>query len=645
MKKIFYILSGLLFMLSASSCEDWLDVNDNPNSASTTVPTPDLRLRSILMQFTDAYESSGTRSTFLIQNLTMQAGTAGSTYAPIGRWDPPLARATWPYQAWFVYCAANLQPLIDKATAEEAWHYVGAAELIHAWGFMLMVDYFGEMPYTEALSANLMPKYDDGKTIFNGCMDMLDKAIEDLSKPQPASATALSRGDWWLDGDAQKWIKLAYGLKARWLNNLSKKKDLYNPDAILEAVAKGPQSNADNTVVRFLNTAQTDRAGIMAALQHTNMGGTGYRTTKWFNDLLLNTFTGGSGVQDPRATRMIPSGEFNTPTGKEWRLSKGVDLQSDIRVAGGPVTFEIMATAPGQITGQAYNAALGLSRGGARTTDAKYSNRWYSTNQTASRMGDSVYISIYADRFDWTIGTFEPEDDRYLAARYNGIGAGNPNLTDQAINVTSTGSFYLRADGPAHLVCYHEMCFIKAEVLLRKGDKTGALQAYKDGIRAHMEAMNEKLKEYPQVLGKEVISAQEISDFLSSAAVAQTAAELTMAKIMQQKQISMQFTMQNWNDMRRFNYAAVDPEFGVVYPDFARPAEYDAKAAECYPKGLTPNDVRYWPRRFQQCTHELTYNLENMKASNREATERTIISCPVWWDCATDEEYYGYIKD
>ncbi len=628
MKKIIYIIIGFLLLLNFSACQDWLDVNENPSKANNTVPTPDLRLRSIQMQFVDAYESSGTRASWITQNITKVP--ANNNNDKIQRWDCPLASTTWPYQAWFVYCASNLQPLIDKATAEEAWQYVGAAQLIHAWGFMLMLDMYGEMPYTEALGTSITPKYDDGKTIYYGCMDMLEKAIGNLSKSQPATATPLSNGDIWNGGDQQKWIKLAYGLKARWLNNLSKK-SFYNPDAVLEALAKAPQSVADNTVMRFINTASTDKASTVAALQHANVGATASRMSKWYTDLLTNTYTGGSGVQDPRATRIIPSAEFYNPTTglKEWRLSKGVDLiYSDIRTKSGPVAFEITATKPDPTTTHPSGFVRATA---AQKSDQAFTNRWFTTNTTAARQGDSVYISVYSDRLDWIIGKGDETNDRYLAYRYNGVTEANPNYNNSIINVTSTGSFYIRADAPAHLVCYHEMCFIKAEVLFRKGDKGGALTAYKAGIRAHMEAMNEKLKNYPQVLGKEVITEAEISAFLSSTAVAQNAGELTMAKIMQQKQISMSFTVQNWTDMRRFNYSAPDSQFGVVYPDFGRPYEFDAAAQECYPS-TDPNNLRYWPRRFQQCTHEITYNIENLLASNPEAQKRTILSYPVWWD-------------
>lgn len=628
MKNLAYIF-GALLMLNLSSCSKWLDINDNPSQANEDVPSPDLRLRSIQMQFVDAYESSGTRASWMTQNITKISGATNNDL--IARWDFPLASTTWPYQAWFVYTAGNLDPMIRKATAEEAWHYVGAAQLIHAWGFMLMLDLYGEIPYSEALTSNISPKYDDGKTIFYGSMDMLDQAIENLSKVQPATATPLSGGDIWHAGDNSKWLKLAYGLKARWLNNLSKK-SFYDPDAILAALDKAPLSVDDNTTMGAINTEATNISGIVSSMQFSNLGATGNRMTKWYSDLLTNKFTNGSAVVDPRATRIIPSAEFyNSTTGlKEWRLSQGVDLiKSDIRTKSGPVAYEIMATKkdPASTHPSGYVRATAAQR-----AQAEFTNKWFTTNATPARQGDSVYISVYSDRLDWIKDLPDNKNDRYLAYRYNGMTNTNPSFNAAAINVNSTGSFYIRADAPAHLLAYHEMCFIRAEVLFRKGDAGGALAAYKAGIRAHMVAMNKTLSTYDQTTyGKQVIAETEISSFLSSAAVAQSPGELTMAKIMQQKQIAMSLTMQNWNDMRRFNYSAVHPKFGIVYPDFGRPFEFNSAAAECYPSS-DPNNPRYWPRRIQHCSHERNYNSENWLASNPEAAARTIISAPVWWD-------------
>jgi hypothetical protein len=79
-----------------------------------------------------------------------------------------------------------------------------------------------------------------------------------------------------------------------------------------------------------------------------------------------------------------------------------------------------------------------------------------------------------------------------------------------------------------------------------------------------------------------------------------------------------------------------DPQFGVVYPDFGRPYEFSADAQLNYPT-TNPNELRYWPRRMQQCSHEVNYNETNWLASNPEANKRTILSYPVWWDVPGNE--------
>lgn len=606
MKKIIYICLGLL-LIGMSACNDYLDINDNPDNPNNTVPTPDLRLRGIMQNFVDSYESSGTRGCWFTGNIGKSYGTAYNDY--LIKWDPQSASTTWPYQAWFIYTAANLKPLIEKATAEEAWSYVGAAKLIHAWGFMTMTDVYGEMPYTEALTNVITPKYDNGETIFYGCLAMLDEAIAEFQKDQPATATSFASGDLWNGGDKDKWLKLAYGLKARWLNNLSKK-SIYDPDAILAALDKAPKNNSESTIMRYANSANEDESAIRA-LQHQNLSNTTSRITKWYLDLLTNTYTGGSGIVDPRTDLLVPSGQYLINNELKYVRAVGVDfIKSDIRTKSGPVAFDIYSRTE-DINGKPLGSTKDI---------------WYNATQLVDRKGDSIYTPIYSELLSWIKASpGDAKDDRYIANRYNG----------KTAQIISTGTFYTRADAPGHLLAYPEMCFIKAEVLFRKGDKGGALTAYKDGIRAHMELMNDKLKDYDQtVFGKQVIPATAIDDFLKSAAVAQSAGELTMAKIMQQKFIACSYSLQNWNDMRRFNYSAGNiKDFGVVYIDFDRPYEFNSSSKTHFPTD-DPKNERYWIRRFQHCTIETGYNSENHAASNPEAKLPTVNSLPVWWDTA-----------
>ena len=62
-----------------------------------------------------------------------------------------------------------------------------------AYGFMLMTDLYGEMPYKSSeAEAGVTPTYNDGKTIYLGCVADLDTAIEMFQKEQGLSLIHIS---------------------------------------------------------------------------------------------------------------------------------------------------------------------------------------------------------------------------------------------------------------------------------------------------------------------------------------------------------------------------------------------------------------------------------------------------------------------
>ncbi|MGH2566682.1 MAG: SusD/RagB family nutrient-binding outer membrane lipoprotein, partial [Ginsengibacter sp.] len=214
-------------------------------------------------------------------------------------------------------------------------------------------------------------------------------------------------------------------------------------------------------------------------------------------------------------------------------------------------------------------------------------------------------------------------------------------------------SYQVRPVSDQEILTYHEMCFIKAEAYMRKGDAANAYTAYKAGIQADMDMMQAKLQQWDGVYGLHAtaqipnpdmspMDQTDITNYLSSSAVAQSAGALTMADIMLQKYIAMGCSIENYNDMRRFNYSTGNVgSFGVVYPGYQRGPLFTGTAQLT---GGSPTDVRYWIRRWAlPPTYEINYNSINTLALNPHATDPNIWSMPVWWDCATDAEYQGYL--
>ena len=661
MKSLKYMMAaGCLLTLGLSSCSDFLDVNVDPDKPNNTTAEVANRVPWIQRMFMYSAGITNYRTSMIAGVLYSTSGTHGPAAVT---WNFAPGTTTSSYQTWFVETAANLNDLYNKAKAENAYHYMAVADIYHALGFMQMLDLYGEIPYTEALGNSPVPAYDDGKTIFNGCVAKLDEAIKLLSEAQPATATPLSKGDLMNGGDAQKWLKMAYGLKARFLLKLSKKAE-FDPEAILDCLSKGPQSIDDNSVMPCYNSGQDVTDYLMGDPIMTNGNwncvayGTTQRITKYYTNLL--TDMRGAGVEDPRYTKIVPAVMTNIKVvdGKvqsyDWARSKGVDCHGDCErlkaVGWNSIVAPTWAATNKDIT---YDIADATARDkfvsdiqklhkttvdGTKVKVTYQTGSVYVNSTNYAYAGDTAYVSLRSNSKLTGNQTKEENDVYWYFSTNDALNAGA---------VGSTGSFQTRPVSDFEIMTYHEACFIKAEVLFRKGDKAGALAAYKAGIKAHLDYMQKKLTAWkgqgfsnPDMLP---MDDSKISAYLASDAVCQNASDLKMSDIMLQKYVAMGCSLENWNDMRRFNYSAGNiKDFGVVYPGMDRSVLFTGTDKL---KGTSKDDPKYWPRRWRlPATLELSYNEAQALAVNKHAEDTDIWSYPVWWDCETDAEYEGYIK-
>jgi hypothetical protein len=664
MKNLKYIILGCIVVLGSASCKKWLNVNtdpDNPNNQSVLIQN---RLPWIehFYQYTSGVTNYRTALQAGIYYTTSGSGNTFST-----TWQCAPGNVTTPYQTWFVEVSSNVVDLYNSAQKQGAYQYMAASDVFSALGFMEMLDLYGEMPYTEAATGNPSPKPDDGKTIYNGCMAKLNEAISLFNKPQGVGVPQLSSGDLWNNGDVSKWIKLCWGLKARFMLKLSKKADLFNADSILYCLSQGPQSNADNTVgPGFNNSTVTDYLEGDPVVTNGNFDyaayGSGQRISQYYYNLLTNMR--GSGVVDPRMTKIVPASMANVQLNASgqvvsytWNRSIGVDsYDSATRLVNGGATSIKTASYAASNTNITYAiaSATDLANFIAAQIQAGRSYTVSGNNVTVTYNAGSIYINstnyLYAG------------DTVYVNLRSSALAtSGIPDQPATDVNwypsalayaagvVGSTGSFQVRPVSDQEILTYHEMCFIKAEVYMRKGDPGDAYTAYIAGIQAHLNMMQAKLAEW-QAGGytsnnpdMAPMDQNAINTYLLSNAVDQGAGTLTMSDIMLQKYVAMGCSIENWNDMRRFDFSAGDVgSFGVVYPGYQRGPLFTGQAQLT---GSSPTDPRYWMRRWSlPPTYEINYNSVNTLALNPHATDPNIWSMPVWWDCATDAQYYGYFK-
>lgn len=97
----------------------------------------------------------------------------------------------------------------------ESAAYRGVAKVLEAYLYQNLVDHFGNIPYSQAVSGSdgvLTPEYDDATTVYAALVTKLDEALEELSL---ASADDIGVDDYIYGGDLAKWIKFANSLKLR----------------------------------------------------------------------------------------------------------------------------------------------------------------------------------------------------------------------------------------------------------------------------------------------------------------------------------------------------------------------------------------------------------------------------------------------
>ena len=572
-------------MLSMTSCNDWLDVNDNPDTPSQAKVKVTTMLPWIQYHVAYAYAAQGYRSQFICQALT--ATSRVSRDGCSAQWEATASMCTTPYQQFFVGAGPNIEQMYKMAMESGAYHYAAAAKIMKSYGFALMADMYGEMPYTEAIGGSAHPVYDNGETIYNGCLADIDEAISLLGKPQEPNQPTLAEGDGWNGaageaGCVDRWTKMAYLLKARLLNNLSKKSAYYKPDEIIACLDKAMQSTDDDTFITHYDISEQSSDFISGdpmqcswLFDNAGMGGGNTtRATKWLTDLLDNF--DGRGIVDPRAAKLLPWLQCGKGDQMKWVRTEGYDMTTSRRLD--------------------FN-------GIAAPTFNKTSNTW--TVSGKFELADTAYVSFRSG----SIGYYGTAGVLYLN---NG-------------QACSTANVYIRPDSPTMWATYAEACFIRAEVEMRRGNTSAAFEAYKKGIKANIDDIQRALtvwntkEEYKDIPAFTAMEGADIDNFLTNAIG--TAGDISMEKIMTQKFIAMLYTMQNWNDMRRHDYKD--------YMNWQMPYEYarNVGSTKTIPQG------KQW-RRIKQCSHELQYNYSNLSAIQPNYNDDDIWTYPVWWDIA-----------
>jgi len=329
--------------ISCYSCSKKIDeAYANPN-APVKVPVEEL-LPQITSAMAGNYGGHGTMNDIRYIGAYVQNW---QFFQPLSNYDQmgytnsagDVGQSTWRMHYYDI--GQNNVRLIEWATEEKKWDYVGVGKAIFAWSWLTLTDYYGDVILKEAFRTEQITfKFDPQDEVYSYVRQLCFEALENLNKTGDGVSQAnLAKGDlYFYNGNTTKWKKFVYGIMARYHNHLSNKAT-YNKDSVIYYSNLSITSNADNAMVSFAASAIGATNNFFGPLRGNLVGSgitapTAIRQGAFIANLLNGTNSEFAGVTDPRAWYILRGNTNGTIKGVE--PNKG---QTIIPVADRPENF------------------------------------------------------------------------------------------------------------------------------------------------------------------------------------------------------------------------------------------------------------------------------------------------------------------
>jgi hypothetical protein len=264
MKKLIIILAGAVAMSSIVSCKKYLaDVQPSPNEPENA--SPNVLLAGLEMAtFVNYTGTNARRSSVFVQQI---AGT-GFQMTDIHNYLVVESDVDNDWQTLYSGALINADEIITKHGAGNP-HYSGIAKVLKAMNLGLVADMWGDAPSSEISQGidNLNPKFETQDVLYGNIQKILSEAISDLAQAPEANKLLPTFDDYMFNGDVQHWTQIAYVLKARYANRLSK---------------RSPTQSATDALT-YLQAAYA--AGFAGVADDANaiFGSNGNESNQWFN--------------------------------------------------------------------------------------------------------------------------------------------------------------------------------------------------------------------------------------------------------------------------------------------------------------------------------------------------------------------------
>lgn len=217
------ILVSMAFLFS--SCDSYLDVNDDPdaileNPGVFLLPSIEISLASAIggtfalhgSLWTQYYNQNNTANQYrTIIDMDLRADDGDNLWVEL-----------------YSSALSDIQKLKEHSLATETYNprLFLIATVLESYTFQIVFDAYGQAPYTEAFkgesNSNFNPGFDDGEDMYPLLVDAIDNALALYNEFNPDGSSALSvlgaderDKDYIFRGDMDSWVSFANSVKLK----------------------------------------------------------------------------------------------------------------------------------------------------------------------------------------------------------------------------------------------------------------------------------------------------------------------------------------------------------------------------------------------------------------------------------------------
>lgn len=296
LRKLKYLLPVAMLVLVVSCKKGYLDINTDPNNptkveVSKLLPTAERNLGDAL-----SIGDIGQVLTVYTHQLTSREEADG--YGATG--NNFYIAQMWP--KLYEPVLNNLQVIINEGTTDENMRYVGIAKILKAYTFSVLVDLYGDVPFSEAnqlRAGTIYAKFDAGKDIYPQLLSLIDEGIADLNNGTAKNALIPKSDDVIYEGSVTNWVKAANTIKLKLYTQIRLVQNVSTEVSTLISDGKLISNTEESFLLPYgPNGATDDRNpgyGDYFASQRGNF------ISPWFYEIMKGYNPGiNTGITDPR---------------------------------------------------------------------------------------------------------------------------------------------------------------------------------------------------------------------------------------------------------------------------------------------------------------------------------------------------------